>query len=134
MMAAKDLENHDGPILPAELPQAAIALAEAAASANQDTAAETLPPPALELPEGADAQDGTHQAPHNPFPHQEENAQRHVSEEQPIEQVPQVAYGPQLGQVDLNQDGFNTRAKVAGKVTIIGIHDPEGSSLQTMVG
>ena len=41
--------------------------------------------------------------------------------ETPIEQVPPVAYGPQLGQVDLSQDGIDTKAKVAGKVLLYAL-------------
>ena len=36
------------------------------------------------------------------------------SEETPIERIPSVAFGPRLGQVDFSQDGFDTKAKVAG--------------------
>lgn len=39
-----------------------------------------------------------------------------MSTEQPIENISQVAYGTRLGQVDFSQDGFDTKAKVAGKV------------------
>jgi len=42
------------------------------------------------------------------------NKEKSAAEETPIEQVPSIAYGPKLGEVDFHQDGFNTEAKVAG--------------------
>ncbi|KAM0795599.1 hypothetical protein BDR22DRAFT_870272 [Usnea florida] len=45
---------------------------------------------------------------------QSRNAQEPSTSTEPsIEQVPQVVYGTQLGQVDISQDGFDTKAKVA---------------------
>ena len=35
--------------------------------------------------------------------------------ERPIEEQPAPAYSDAYGQVDFNQDGFNTQAKVASK-------------------
>lgn len=42
--------------------------------------------------------------------------QKSTVEETPIEQVPPVPFGSQLGQVDFSQDGFDTKAKVAGSL------------------
>lgn len=41
-------------------------------------------------------------------------AQRSATDDVPIERVPSIAYGPNLGEVDISQDGFNTEARVAG--------------------
>ena len=49
------------------------------------------------------------------------NAESSARTEQPIEQLSHVAYGTQLGQVDFSQDGFDTKAKVAGEEVFSGI-------------
>ena len=116
-MAADTPEPHVDSENAVEIPQIAIAQAEAVVSANQEQ------PPGPSHSSTVDASGGAevHDVPGVPStdPSQiHDNAHRPGVEEQPIEQVPQVAYGPQLGQVDLSQDGFNTRAKVAGRTAL----------------
>ena len=128
-MAADKTESHDNSETTVEVPQIAIAQAEAAASANRDEGAGPLHPPALDTPGLSEINDRDHVPSPKPSQPKEENAQTSGVEEQPIEHVPQVAYGPQLGQVDLSQDGFNTRAKVAGKIALRGEYQIEDSPL-----
>ncbi|CAD6591036.1 MAG: hypothetical protein ASARMPRED_005155 [Alectoria sarmentosa] len=106
-----------------EVPQAVIAQAEAAASSNQppdgqrpSQSASDQTPEALGSKEkhprsSTNAQKGS-QAPRIDGA-QASNLQPSANVEQPVEQIPQVAYGTQLGQVDFSQDGFDTKAKVA---------------------
>ncbi|KAL6713865.1 hypothetical protein ACLMJK_008359 [Lecanora helva] len=95
------------------LPEAVIAQAEAAATTNQpdDTHHRQKSDSKLERSqaglEGSRAQSSTDN--HSTARDTEISA----GGETPIEHVPQIAYGPQLGQVDFSQDGFDTKAKVA---------------------
>lgn len=57
----------------------------------------------------------TTQTSNHDSPHRGVN-QKSTVQETPIEQVPSVPFGSQLGQVDFSQDGFDTKAKVAGSL------------------
>lgn len=97
-----------------DLPEVVVAQAEAAASANRDADPEM---PTQNAPK-TEKQQKRHEA--KQIPKRAKDAQGNGTEttaanETPIEHVPHVAYGPQLGQVDFSQDGFDTKAKVAGK-------------------
>ena len=102
-------ERHSGPQETsadhADLPEVVIAQAQAAASTDQSVQDTLAPEPA---PEAVREATGNERLP-------TQDARTSAGEETPIENVPQLAYGPQLGQVDVSQDGFDTKAKVAGK-------------------
>ena len=99
---------------PLELPEAVNAQAEAAASTNQTPAkgGESTSRKEETQSEGRKAK---------PLEHGHTTARvpkGSATEDTPIEQVPQLAYGAKLGQVDFSQDGFDTKAKVAGGCTV----------------
>lgn len=105
------------------MPQAVIAQAEAAASSNQPDDGQRHAQSASDQTPGLSSskEDQSHPSVNGqkgsqaPWINgtQPSDAQLSASSEQPIEQVPQVAYGTQLGQVAFSQDGFDTKAKVA---------------------
>lgn len=100
-----------------ELPQIAINQAEAAAIANQgEDAGPPTDPVSNSKPEFTGSQENKTSSMRDAQAHAKEH-QTPAAGETPIEQVPQVPFGSQLGQVDFSQDGFDTRAKVAGKLT-----------------
>ncbi len=100
-----------------EVPQIAIAQAEAAASANRD---KDVGPPTEHVPNSnpvpRGSEEGNKSSVEHDHTHTKDN-QASVTEETPIEQIPQVPFGSQLGQVDFSQDGFDTKAKVAGMLS-----------------
>lgn len=100
-----------------EVPQIAIAQVEAVTGANHD---EDARPPTGFVPNSNLVTMGSEES-YKPsvkhdHAHSKDN-QVSVVGETPIEQIPQVAFGSQLGQVDFSQDGFDTKAKVAGMLT-----------------
>lgn len=102
-----------------ELPQAVIAQAEAAATSNQEDGSghpvKPMPKTSRETMRPKDSTD-----PSLKTGHAQANRPSAL-EETPIEQIPPVVYGSQLGQVDFSQDGFDTKAKVAGRVYLARI-------------
>ena len=103
----------------ADLPEVVIAQAQAAASTNQP---EQGPSSSESAPEGTREVNRSGRSP----AHDRKSA---TGEETPIEQVPQLAYGPQLGQVDVSQHGFDTKAKVAGKGGYISFFELDYSNV-----
>lgn len=97
-----------------ELPQAVIAQAEAAATSNQeDESGHSVKPTPKKYQEAS--------TDHSLKTGQAQATGVSALEETPIEQIPPVVYGSQLGQVDFSQDGFDTKAKVAGRVYLARI-------------
>lgn len=101
-----------------ELPEAVIAQAEAAASSNQPAKDGqrhgSSPEPAKEVGKSG----GSNATPSSRGHATANGLKPSAPEEAPIEQVPQLAYGPKLGHVDFSQDGFDTKAKVAGMIIV----------------
>ena len=96
-----------------EVPKAVIAQAEAAASTNQSENRGRQAESTTKEAKGGTLSEGSHDSPKNDqVPAR--GSKPFAVHENPIENVPQLAYGPQLGQVDFSQDGFDTEAKVAG--------------------
>ena len=101
-----------------DVPEVVIAQAEAAASTNQAEYGGLQPESAIDETRGPVDSKG------NPVPLSQAGESlrgrcgTHAAEETPIEQLPQVVYGPHLGQVDVSQDGFDTKAKVAGMALV----------------
>lgn len=97
-----------------EVPQTANAQAEAAISVNED---EDAGPPTGSVPNSnpvsMGSEEGDKQSVKHDHAHTKDD-QASVVGETPIEQIPQVPFGSKLGQVDFSQDGFDTKAKVAG--------------------
>ncbi len=97
-----------------EHPRADMPQAKAAPSTShkEDTA-----PPAKAVPSSTSASKvsemGDEPSMKRDHTHSKDN-QASVAGETPIEQIPQVPFGSRLGQVDFSQDGFDTKAKVAG--------------------
>ena len=101
-----------------ELPEVVIAQAEAAAASNQPEDIRHYPKPVSKATEEPRGSERSHASP-SKNNHAPANASGTLgAPETPIEQVPQVAYGSQLGQVDFSQDGFDTKARVAGQVVL----------------
>ena len=102
-----------------ELPDVVIAQAEAAATSNQPEDSRHHSNPVHEVANEPRGSEGGHASSSSKNNHAPANAsETSGARETPIEQVPQVAYGPQLGQVDFSQDGFDTKARVAGQVVL----------------
>ncbi len=101
-----------------ELPEAVVAQAEAAASTNQPKASGHHSERGSEASGEAARSEGSHASSSKNDHAQPKASKPSAAKETPIEQIPQLAYGPQLGQVDFSQDGFDTKAKVAGKTEL----------------
>ena len=99
------------------LPDLVIAQAEAAASTNQPEEAQVQPGPTPKTSKDEEDSPPSHASSSKKDPATKQANREPTPVETPIEQVPQVAYGPKLGQVDLNQDGFDTKARVAGNAS-----------------
>ena len=101
-----------------EIPEIAIVQAEAAVTANQY---EDAGPSTESLPNSKPVPTVSEESNKPSVKHDHTNSKENQTSavrETPIEQIPQLPFGSRLGQVDFSQDGFDTKAKVAGMLTL----------------
>ena len=109
-MSSDPYPRPDAPGNDMRLPQAVIDQAEAVAT-NENEDADSSHPGR----DNSKLEASKSEASRPTTPNAADAARTFITQEPPIEHVPPVAYGSQLGQVDFSQDDIDTKAKVASR-------------------